>query len=42
MVHVNKIIFLIHHVSGSLLQCVYRTCSYRNDNENLIYLAALI
>ena len=25
--------FLIHHVSGSLLQCVYRTCSYRDDDK---------
>ena len=42
MVHVNKMIFLIHRMSGSLLRCVYRTCSYRDDYESSIYRAALV
>ena len=42
MVRVNKMIFLIHRVSGSLLRCVYHTCSYRVDDENLLYYAALL
>ena len=40
-VHENKMIFLVHGVSGSLLRCVYCTCSYRDDDENQIYWAAL-
>ena len=42
MAHVNKMIFLIHGASGSLLRCVYRTCSYCDDDENSIYQPALI
>ena len=42
MAHVNKMFFLIYHVSGSLLLCVYCTCSYLNDDENSIYQAALV
>ena len=42
MVRVNIMIFLIHHVSGSLLRCVHRACSYRDDDENSIYCAALV
>ena len=41
MAHANKMIFLIPTMSGNLLRCVYRTCSYRDDDENLIYQAAL-
>ena len=29
-------------MSGSLLRCVYRTCSYRDDYESSIYRAALV
>ena len=42
MMRVNQMIFLIHRISGSLLQCVYSTCSYRDDVENSIYCAALM
>ena len=41
MVRVNKMIFRTHCISGSLLRCVYSTCSYRDDDENSIYCAAL-
>lgn len=37
----NLFIF-IHGMSGSLLRCVSRTCSYRDDNGNSIYQAALL
>ena len=42
MVCVNEMIFLIHHISGSLLRCVYLTCLYHDENENSIYCAALV
>lgn len=42
MAYVSKKIVLIHRVSGSLLRCVYCTCSYRDDEENSIYWAALL
>ncbi len=41
-VNVNKMIFLIHHISGSLLRCVYHACPHRNDDENTIYQSALV
>ena len=40
--HVNKMLCLIHCLSGILLRCVYRTCSYRDDDENSIYQAVLV
>lgn len=34
---VNKMIFLIYHISGSPSQCVYRVRSYCNHDGNAIY-----
>lgn len=42
LAHVNKMFFLTHKVSGSLLQYVYRACSYCDDDENTIYWSALV